>query len=150
MKRQKFFAMLFMMLAAVVSFSACSSDDDDNNAPTVDKDGNPSIIGTWSFNSDESDSWNSKERKLVENVTFNANGTGTVTGTLTDAGVPVSLNATFDYVLTWKEGTGTLMITNLKGMTGFVNGGTYTLNRYSDGNMLTSTMLRINNVTYKR
>lgn len=149
MKTAKFFSLLFMMVS-LVSFTACSSDDDEDDVVMIDQNGNPRIVGTWTFDTDQVDTWTSKSQKIVEIVTFSENGTGKVTGTMTDDGVPIQLNATFDYTLTWKDNVGTLRVTNLKGITALVEEGIYTLNQSVSGNSLSSTLLKINGIAYKR
>ena len=147
--------MMLMLMVGLFSFSACSSDDDDDDKSAVlDKDGNVSLIGTWTLNSDEETDWPYND--VVEALNFKNNNTGTVTGTVvykdTQSGreVPTALNGTFDYQLTWNNGIGTLRIANIVGRVGFLTEGTYTLSINGSTNRLTTTLLRLNGVNYRR
>ena len=145
MKVTKFFAMLLMMVGAMVSFTACSSDDDES---TTDSQGNPSIVGTWYYNTDEDDDWESKTVKEVVEITFNKNGTGSLKQTETKDGVSSNLSSTFSYVLTWDKGVGKLIISDVKGSYDDIEGN-YTLNS-SSSNVLTATSLTLKGTKFRK
>lgn len=153
MKNLKFLSMMLMLMVGLVSFSACSDDDDDNNA-ALDKDGNVSILGSWTYSSEDDQTWNSKNT-LIETLTFNNNNTGKVTGTITRVdpasgnSATNSLSGVFDYQLTWNNGVGTLRIANVVGDVGYLEEGTYTL-RIDGTNKLTTTVLSLFGKNYRK
>ena len=153
MKKLKFLSMMLMLMVGLVSFTACGDDDDDISVPGFDSNGNPSIVGRWSFDSNKVSGWSAlfPTKTIKETLSFSANGTGTVTGTTTEEGSkPSDLNATFDYILTWKDNVGTLTIDNMKGLTGLLESGTYRLNVSASGDRLSPTVLRLDGIEYKK
>lgn len=148
MKNLKFLSMMLMLMVGLVSFSSC--DDDDNDLAT-DGYGNPLIYGTWKFDSRSDENWDTENRDVIQNVTFKNDGTGSISGTEIVPNKTTTITASFVYVLTWKDGVGTLVVTDAKGYSYNFNSGTYTLNSgISYGNILSGNVLRLNGITYRK
>ena len=149
MKNLKFLSMMLMLMVGLISFSAC--DDDDDNSFT-DKNGNPSIVGTWKYDSRSDKDWTNEDRIIVQSITFKNNMEGEVKiyekeRTQKEANYMTS----FIYSLTWSDrGVGSLSIRQLEGYVFNLTNETYTLNNSAYGDYLAGNTLQIGGRTYKR
>ena len=152
MKKISYLMMMLFVATLSIGFTSCSSDDDEQ--PTTDSQGNPSIVGTWYYDSDEDKDYDKNNSGLwreVYTITFNANQTGSVISEITvDKGVaPNVLNGTFEWVLNWDKGVGNLLITNEKGSQFWAHR-EYTINGSASGVMLTTKSFIFGDYTFSR
>lgn len=150
MKKISYLLMMLFVATLSIGFTSCSSDDDDSsNTGGYDADGNPVLVGTWYYDSNEDDDWDSKNYSRQETLVFNANGTGTISLTETEKGSPSSTsNGSFNYILTWDNHIGRLIITDQKGQISNIEG-TYSING-SGSIILTTSTFKIFGRTYQR
>ena len=147
MKKINYLMMLLYMATISSGFVSCGSDDDDDS-PTTDSNGNPSVVGTWYWSSEDDEDWDEKYSMDVTLV-FNANQTGKVQEVVKYKGTdPTTINGSFEYVISWKDGVGTLIVTNEKGTD--LMEGNYTINSPGGRVILTSKSFKIGEMTFTR